>query len=122
MMVQFELKQDLSFITEGLSFIGLGNTNRESYFDLSRSYNPFFYESYGYDKLSDTYHLQLLNELSGTEHLDYNEGTKRISSVFYLESALNYDRTFQDKHGVSAMLVYIMRQRDRKSTRLTSSH
>src|SRR3546814_19578118 len=46
----FELTQDLSFITEGLSFSGLGNTKRESFFYLSRSSHQFFYEPYGYVK------------------------------------------------------------------------
>ncbi len=110
MLAQFEVKQNLSFFTEGLSFRALGNTNRESYFDVARAYNPFFYESSGYDKSNDTFNLQVLNELSGREYLDYVEGPKRISSVFYLESALNYNRTLKDKHGLSGMLVYIMRQ------------
>src|SRR5690606_11671962 len=35
MLAQFEVKQDLEFFTEGLTFRALGNTNRESYFDVS---------------------------------------------------------------------------------------
>lgn len=110
MLAQFELDQDLAFFTEGLSFRALGNTNRESYFDVSRSYHPFYYEATGYDKFQDSYNLVLLNELEGTEYLGYNEGAKRISSVFYLESALNYNRTFKERHGLSGMMVYTMRQ------------
>src|SRR3546814_16081131 len=30
--------------------------------------------------------------------------------MFYLESAMNYNRTFNERHGLSGMLVYIMRQ------------
>lgn len=110
MLAQFEVKQDFSFITEGLTFRAMGNTNRTSYFDVSRAYRPFFYQAGGYNRLDDTYRLQILNELTGTEYLDYSEGQKTISSVFYLESALNYNRIFRDKHGLSGMLVYIMRQ------------
>jgi hypothetical protein len=50
-----------------------------------------------------------LNELDGTEYLDYSMGDRTISTLFYMESALNYNRTFNEKHGVSGMLVYIMR-------------
>ncbi|QEC52376.1 TonB-linked SusC/RagA family outer membrane protein [Anseongella ginsenosidimutans] len=111
MLAQFEVEQDLNFLTEGLSFRALGNTNRESYFDVSRFYDPFYYEASGYDKASDTYSLQILNENQGTDYLDYKEGEKKISSVFYLESAMNYNRTFGEKHGLSGMLVYTMRQK-----------
>lgn len=110
MLAQFELKQDFSFVTEGLSFRAMGNTNRSSYFDVARAYKPFYYQANGYNRLKDTYNLQILNELTGAEYLDYNEGSKNISSMFYLESALNYNRTFNGKHGLSGMLVYIMRQ------------
>lgn len=110
MLAQFELDQDLGFLTEGLSFRALGNTNRESYFDVSRFYDPYFYAATGYDKETDSYTLQPLNELDGTDYLGYDEGGKKISAVFYLESAMNYNRTFSEKHGLSGMLVYTMRQ------------
>lgn len=111
MLAQFEVEQDFNFITEGLSFRALGNTNRESYFDVSRFYNPYYYEASGYDKVNDSYSLQILNETQGTDYLDYREGEKKISSVFYLESAMNYNRIFAEKHGLSGMLVYTMRQK-----------
>ncbi|WP_090973532.1 SusC/RagA family TonB-linked outer membrane protein [Parapedobacter composti] len=111
MMAQFELKQDLSFFTEGLSLRALGNTNRTSYFSVSRQYRPFFYQPRFFDQATGRLDLQLLNERQGAEYLDYSEGEKTISSVFYMESALNYNRIFNDKHNVGGMVVYIMRQR-----------
>lgn len=110
LMAQFELKQDLSFLTKGLSFRAMGNTNRLSYFSLSRSYKPFYYQAGYYDPENNDLTLQILNERSGAEYLDYSEGSKTIKSTFYLESAFNYNQTFKEKHGVSAMLVYIMQQ------------
>src|SRR5690606_7073004 len=44
MSAQMELKQDLSFLTEGLRFRGMFNTNRISRFDITRAYKPFYYE------------------------------------------------------------------------------
>src|SRR5699024_11413255 len=38
-----------------------------------------------------------------------NQDLRQQSSVFYLESALDYNRTFADKHSLSGLLVYIMR-------------
>lgn len=109
MLAQLELKQDLSeIITKGLSFRTMLNTNRSSYFDVSRFYNPYLYELAGYDQLSNSYSITNINEDSGTEYLGYNEGDKLVSSTFYLESMFNYNREF-NKHGISGLLVYMMR-------------
>lgn len=109
MLAQFEIKQKLDFITEGLSIRGLFNTNRYSYFSVSRYYNPFYYVPTGYDKQSNTFHLYNINPTTGTEYLNYNEGAKEITTSTYGEVAVNYDRTFNDKHGISGLLVSTMR-------------
>lgn len=110
MLAQLELKQDLDFLTNGLSFKSMVNTYREAFFAVTRAYNPYFYQLAGYDKLSDTYTITSLNDETATEYLDYNKLPDTLSSSFYLQAMLNYDRTFNDKHGVSAMLVYQMQQ------------
>ncbi len=111
MLAQLELKQNLSFLTEGLNFRSMMNTNRTSRYDIARSYSPYFYEISNYDKRTLEYDLNLFNENSGTEFLDFNllDNLREQSTVFYMESALNYNRTFSDKHSVSGLLVYIMR-------------
>lgn len=111
MLAQLELSQDLSAITEGLKFRTLMNTSRSSFFDVVRSYSPFYYNVSSYDKRTDEYKVALINENSGTDYLGYTEGEKAVSSIFYLEAALTYNRTFHEKHGVSGMLVYTMRQK-----------
>lgn len=109
MLAQFELKQKLDFITEGLSIRGLFNTNRYSYFTVSRYYKPFYYIPTGYDKYTNKFHLYNINPTGGTEYLNYSEGEKKITSSTYGEVAVNYDRTFNEKHSVSGLLVSIMR-------------
>ena len=109
MDAQFELKQNLSFVTDGLSLRALFNTSRYSYFDVSRGYNPFYYNIGSYDRQLDEYQLMALNETSGTEYLGYSEGIKDVSSTVYFETAANYNRTFNKKHDISSMLVFIMR-------------
>uniref|UniRef100_UPI003216C96D TonB-dependent receptor n=1 Tax=uncultured Draconibacterium sp. TaxID=1573823 RepID=UPI003216C96D len=106
---QFELKQDLSFLTEGLSIRGLFNTSRYSYFDVQRFYNPFYYTVSYYDKYEDDYTLMPLNELTGTDYLGYKEGNKYVNSSTYIELMGNYNCTFAEKHTVSGMLVYTLR-------------
>jgi TonB-linked SusC/RagA family outer membrane protein len=109
MMAQFELKQKLDMITKGLSFRGLINTTRNSYFDVTRQYTPFFYQAMGIDEITGQHNLVSLNENSGTEYLNYAPGKREVSSVAYLESALDYARTFNENHSVSGLLVYNMR-------------
>jgi TonB-linked SusC/RagA family outer membrane protein len=109
MLAQFEVKQDFDFLTKGLSWSTMVNTNRTSYFEVSRYYNPFFYTLDGYDRKTGTYSIHNVNPSTGTEYLGYNEGDKLISTTFYLQSQLNYTRTF-NKNQVSGMLVYMMQQ------------
>ena len=121
MVAQFELKQDLSFITEGLSIRAMTNTNRQSYFEVARAYVPFWYSAGGYDELKNTYQLTALNADQGRDFVDVVSGfggNKTVSSLFYLEAAANYNRSFE-KHGVSAMVVSIIRSRSVSSEGFT---
>ena len=105
-----EIKQKLNFITEGLNFRILGNTSRYSFYNLERKYNPFYYSLGNYDFQSDTYSLVALNPNQGTEYLEYSEGNKVITNSTYFEGSLNYNKTLNDKHEVSGMLIGIMRE------------
>mgnify|MGYP003670450259 CR=1 FL=1 len=101
-----EIKQDLEFITEGLSARALGNTTRESFFNVSRGYRPFYYSLASYDAQIDEYSLFALNPNDGSEFLEYDEGNKDVATAFYAEAAINYNRTFNQKHTTTAMLVF----------------
>ncbi|MDR2472193.1 MAG: TonB-dependent receptor [Tannerella sp.] len=109
MLAQFEVRQKLDFIVEGLTVRGLFNTTRYSYFDVTRSYNPYYYSVAGYDKTTDKYVLQAINPTGGTPFLNYNPGAKDITSTTYIEGAINYDHKFNEIHTVSGMLVSILR-------------
>ena len=80
-VAQVELKQNLEFITKGLNARVLANTNRYSYFDVSRQYVPFFYRLDSYDKFTNAYQLSALNEDKGSEALQYTEGPKTINTL-----------------------------------------
>lgn len=109
MSAQFELKQDLTLITEGLSFRAMFNTNRYAYFDVVRQYTPFYYTVGSYNKEKNTYTLSPLNEEQGTDYLSYNEGPKNVHAVTYFESALTWNREFDKIHDVGTLLVYTIR-------------
>ena len=104
MAAAIELKQDLSFITEGLKFRAMFSTDRHSYFDLTRSYSPYYYNIGYFDKASDTYVLNALNPNGGTEYLTYSEGTKSVNTTNYGQAILSYDRSF-GLHTVGLMTV-----------------
>ncbi len=106
---QMELKQDLKFITQGLRARARFNTQRNSFFDVRRQYNPFYYQLGSYNTRENTYQIGIINENTGTEYLNYNEGEKIVNSSVYIETALDYSRLFNAKHSVSGMLIYIMR-------------
>ncbi|MBW8685308.1 SusC/RagA family TonB-linked outer membrane protein [Chitinophaga rhizophila] len=109
---QFELNQNFNFITEGLSFRGLFSTNRYAYFDLTRSYLPFYYDVENYDQASNTYSLTWLNNQPGQaqEFLSYYPGSKNVNTFLYMQGSLDYARAF-GKHNISAALIGTRQQK-----------
>ncbi|UOB17970.1 SusC/RagA family TonB-linked outer membrane protein [Abyssalbus ytuae] len=111
---QVELKQDFNFITEGLSARAMGYVRRYSYYEVARQYNPFYYQGYISPSTGEL-QINVLNDggqgsvgVTGTEYLDYTEGRKDLDSRIYVEAAVNYNRTFNEKHAVSGMLVNVL--------------
>lgn len=111
MMAQMEVKQNLSFLTEGLRFRTMFNTNRISRFDIERSYSPFYYDFESFDRRTGEYTIYSINPTSGTEFLTFGlpQNLRQQNAVFYMESALDYSRIFNEKHSISGLLVSIMR-------------
>lgn len=110
MMAQIELKQDFGKWVKGLSGRLLGNTERYSLFNVTRSYSPYYYEVDFYDRINKEYRLREINPTTGTEYLSYNPGDKNINSTFYGEASLSYNRTLNAKHALSGMLVGTIRE------------
>ncbi len=108
-LAQLELKQDLDFITKGLSARGMMNVSRLSQFAVNRLYNPFYYEIVNYNRLTGDY--KLFETSIGTEYLGYGElpGERAQNSSFYFEGTLNHARDF-GKHNISSLLVFQARE------------
>ncbi|GGC15849.1 SusC/RagA family TonB-linked outer membrane protein [Parapedobacter defluvii] len=108
-LAQLELKQDLEFITKGLTGRGMLNISRLSQFAVNRSYNPFYYELSRYNRLTGDYNL--VETEIGTEYLGYGElpNDREQYSSFYFEGSLNHVRDF-GKHSISNMLVFQARE------------
>ena len=105
---QFEVGQDLDIITKGLKAKVIGYGNIYSYFDVQRSYAPFYYSPTVNPETGEL-SLAEINPNGGTEYLNYIPGSKDVSSTFYFEASTSYNRTFNEKHGLSGLLVYTMR-------------
>ena len=108
MIAAVELNQDLNFITKGLSFMTLFNLTRLSYWQVFRSFSPYWYMLDRYDSYTGDYTIQRIND-SGTDYLTYGEGEKTITNTMYSESRLNYAREF-GKHDVTGLLVLTARE------------
>ncbi len=107
-LVQLEFKQDLSSITPGLTARFLGNANTTSSFENRRAYEPYFYRLQNLDNETGDYTLTRVSD--GNESLGFTEGPKTNNSVLYMETAVNYNRTFNEKHNVSGLLVFTARE------------
>jgi len=122
MYAQAELNQDLGRITEGLKFRLLSNTTRNAYFDMARSYSPYYYHTESIDLATGRVQLEMMNEATGTQFITFNPGNQLLSAVLYAEAGLNYNRLFNEKHQISALLVHIMRNYlDANATSLQAS-
>ncbi len=113
MQPQFEFKQDLNMVLPGLSARAMTYVKRYSYFELERFYDPFYYEA-SVSPVDGSTMLRNLNDggansigTVGTETLDYREGDKKVNSQLYLEAAANYNHSFNDKHDVTGMLIFL---------------
>ena len=108
MIAAVELNQDLDFITKGLHFMTLFNLTRLSYYEVYRSFSPYWYTLDNYDSYTGYYTVQRINE-TGTNWLGYSEGRKLITNTMYSESRLNYAREF-GKHDVTGLFVLTARE------------
>lgn len=115
MYVQFELKQNLDFITEGLSARGMFNINRFAQLEVKRQYKPFFYTLSPNIIGSDDYILEPLNPDNGTDYLDYVPGGKKMENTMYFEGALQYSTTIAKKHSISGLMVFTLREKKNNS-------
>lgn len=106
-LVQLEFKQKLDSFLPGLNARFLGNVNTTSYFENRRGYAPYFYRVSTFDPFTEDYRLVRTSLGSGDESLRLLGGERSNNSVMYMEAALNYNQTFNEKHTVGGLLVMI---------------
>ena len=104
-----KLKQDLDFITKGLSVSMLVNMKAFSTSDYTNTITPYYYQTmsntWSPDE-PDYYNVQLLQ--SGSDYINQGGINRYSDQTFYYDARINYNRRFGD-HSVSGMLMYMMR-------------
>lgn len=109
MTIQGELTQKLDFITEGLFVHAIASTNRYGYKTVSRETVPFYYMVDSYNRQTKKYILNALNPDDGREDLNFGGSDQIVTSSYYVETSLNYARTFGGVHEVTGLLVGTLR-------------
>ena len=107
MLMQLEVDHQFSGKLEGLSAKGIYNIKRNAYYDLTRTYNPFYYHLA--TTIDNSYKLIPLNPETGTEYLSFNHGTRTINASHYGEVRLGYNRLINEIHDVNLLLVGSLR-------------
>ncbi|WP_217651560.1 TonB-dependent receptor [Mariniphaga anaerophila] len=106
----FSIEQKLDFITQGLSSKLSFSFDNYSYSSLTRSKSPTYYLPA--TTRDDEGGLMLTLLSSGSEFLNYSEGSDYGNNQTYLEWVTNYDHTFNEVHNVTGLLLYNQRSYD----------
>lgn len=112
MLAQLELNQKLDFLTKGLNFRGIFSTNRYARFESQLAYAPYFYNVKSYDKASNEYTLNWINNKpdQAREYLNYYAGASTLNTFLYLQGVVDYSADFGEDHNVSAALIGTQQQ------------
>lgn len=100
----FKLEQDLSFLTDGLGFSGLFSFKNITISNVERvaNYNRYYVSDYNPSTLD--YVIKRLGDERDTSLK--TTGTYGGERKMYFQAVLDYNRIFDGRHDVSAMLLY----------------
>ena len=103
MLTQMEVEHLFEGKLKGFFARATVNLKRESWYDLQRTYLPFYYMPT--KTLDGSYRLYCFNPESGTEYLAYGFGNKSLITSMYAETRLGYNRVLAEKHDLNVLLV-----------------
>ncbi|MEL0653156.1 TonB-dependent receptor [Algibacter sp. TI.3.09] len=98
---QITLKSE---INKNLTFSANATIQSFGEFSSQRTYSPFYYNWKDYDQVSGTYTLEQIND-NGSDALGDPVVSRNSNSRNYFEARILYNKTFDDKHAVSGLLV-----------------
>lgn len=105
-----KLRQELDFITPGLSVAGLFSFNYTGYFNQNRTKHPDLYYATGRKTTGELIKSRTVTA-SDISYSDY----RRINRQYYFEATADYNRMFNNVHRVTALLhAYRQEKKDSK--------
>lgn len=107
MLLQMEFEHKFTGKLDGFFAKGIYNVKRNSYYNNSRSYNPFYYSLA--NTIDNSYVLTPLNSDTGTEYLTFSEGLRTVVSTQYGEFRLGFNKTINSIHDFNILLVSTIR-------------
>ncbi len=107
MLFQMEIDHRFSGVLDGLFAKAVFNVKRDAYYSLSRGYTPFYYHPA--TTIDGSYKLMSLNPDTGTEYLTFKSNPRDVTSTHYGEFRLGYNKVFNEKHDLNALLVGTIR-------------
>lgn len=97
--ITMQINQKLDVITEGLSIMGLVNIDAGNWFNQVREKSPAIYYADGRNR-DGSLNLQKKRE---SVKSNYSNNTQ-VERKYYFETRVNYERLFNQKHRVGALL------------------
>ncbi len=101
------IKQDFSFLTKGLSATVRYAYDAENYNQARRTREITTYQA-EYRDMDGSLSYKEINANQQQDYLSYSSNAWG-NRTQYFEASFNYDRTFNNKHAVSALLLYYMK-------------
>lgn len=104
--ILFDISQDLSFITKGLSTMA-----RVAYSSIDENYRAMrrdskMYPTYHYNSATDTYTINPTANSYAYENYILNAGTNKAIRNLNIQAFVNYERTFNEDHTIKGMILY----------------
>lgn len=118
MLFQMEMDHKFTGVLDGLFAKAVFNVKRDAYYAITRGYNPFYYHPA--TTLDGSYQLIALNPESGTEYLSFGSSPRDVTATQYGEFRLGYNKVFNDKHDINALLVGTIRNESGLTAQATS--
>ena len=102
METNVSLKQDLNFITKGLTFTGRFAFDTYADQNLYRTKSPNLFHAEPQRDSNGDLVMRNVSSAKPLAQTSDNNGTRR----FYTEASLNYERMFKENHRITGMLLY----------------
>ncbi len=115
LIASLDIEQDLKFLTPGLRLKGLVSFKNWATTNVIRSFTPYYFGIESYEKGPDgkySYQYKSINRGTTALSTGTSNGGDRLLNY---QLSIDYNRTFDDKHNVGAMVVYLQRDYNRNT-------